>query len=342
MPVCRALALSLTLLATSLTLPALAQQDDPALRSAGRKLALDGIALFQQGKAAEASQKLEKAYELLPVPSVALWSGRALEQRGLLVEASERFVEASRLTGFKGDQEVQLQAQKDAARELEKLLPRIPSLVIAVTGGASESPAVTLDGRPVPPALLGEEQPVNPGSHEIKVSLGGSHRARQLTLKEGEKKKETISLDGPAEPAGANTASAAPALATGNAGSGDASSSDANASPSGSRKTLAYVALAAGGAGLALGAVTGVMASSLEEGGGCAGDVCLPTERAEVESLDTLRTVSTIGFIAGGVLATTGVVLLLTGPPASKAGLTASRLALHVAPNGLSLTGAFQ
>jgi hypothetical protein len=120
-----ALAFSLSLLVSAHALPAIGQEDDPAMRSAGRKLALDGIALFQQGKPAEASQKLEKAYQLLQVPSVALWSARALEQRGLLVEASERYMEASRLTGFKGDKDVQLQAQKDAARELEKLLPRV-------------------------------------------------------------------------------------------------------------------------------------------------------------------------------------------------------------------------
>lgn len=340
MAVYRALALSLTLLAGFVTLPAFAQQDDPALRSAGRKLALDGIALFQQGRAAEASQKLEKAYTLLPVPSVALWSGRALEQRGLLVEASERFVEASRLTGFKGDQDVQLQAQKDAARDLEKLLPRIPSLLIAVTGAAGE-PAVTLDGKLVPAALLGEEQPVNPGAHEIKVSLGARQTARQITLKEGEKKRETVSLTAPPDPTSASPAPAGPVL-----GTADAGTSDAGPGQSGARKTVAYVAVAAGGVGLVLGGVTGVLAlskrGSLEDSGSCKGDVCLPSQRSDVESLDTLRTVSTIGFIAGGVLATTGVVLLLTQPAAAKAELLAPRLALRIAPNGVSLTGVFQ
>lgn len=91
MPRRGALVLSLTLLVSSLALPAWGQEgDSPALRSAGRKLAQDGVALLQQSKVEEASQKLEKAYELLKVPSVALWSARALEQRGLLVEASER------------------------------------------------------------------------------------------------------------------------------------------------------------------------------------------------------------------------------------------------------------
>jgi hypothetical protein len=34
----------------------------------------------------------------------------------------------------------------------------------------------------------------------------------------------------------------------------------------------------------------------------------LPNQRSEVESLDTLRSVSSVGFIAGGVLASAGLV----------------------------------
>jgi hypothetical protein len=160
---------------------------------------------------------------------------------------------------------------------------------------------------------------------------------RQVTLKESEKKKETIGLVDPAaEPA--STPALAPAV-------GGSSSSDA-AAASGSRKTLAYVAVAAGGAGLVLGGVSGALAlgkrGSLDDSASCKGDVCLPSQQAEVDSLDTLRTVSTIGFVAGGVLAATGVVLLLTAPPPAHAKSTSPRLALRLAPNGLSLTGAFQ
>lgn len=338
------LVFSLSLVASSLAMPAWGQeQDSPALRSAGRKLAQDGVALLQQNKLAEASQKLEKAYELLKVPSVALWSARALEQRGLLVEASERYLEATRLE-VKGERDVQLQAQKDAALAREKLLPRIPSLTITVRHQGGEKPVVTLDGNPVPPALLGEEQPINPGAHEIKASLGARQAVRQLVLKEAEKKTEALELDGAADattPSGSSQSSA-PALVD----STGAPPADAGAGSSSTRRTLGFVALGAGGAGLAVGAVAGVLAigkrGSLEDSGSCRQDVCLPSQRSDVESLDTLRTVSTIGFIAGGVLATTGVVLLLTAKPATKTAHHEPRLALRVTPASVSLMGAFQ
>jgi hypothetical protein len=259
------------------------------------------------------------------------------------VEASERYMEASRLTGFKGDKDVQLQAQKDAARELEKLLPRIPSLVILVAHGAEPSAAVTLDGKAVPPALLGEEQPVNPGAHQIKVSVGAQQIERQVTLKEAEKKRESIDLkasDGAGAAPTTATATTAPSPST-----SAATEATADTGGSGSRKTLAFVALAAGGAGLVVGGVSGVLAigkrGSLEDSGSCQGDVCLPSQRGDVESLDTLRTVSSIGFIAGGVLATTGLVLLLTSKSETKTADRAPQLALRLAPQGVSLAGAW-
>jgi hypothetical protein len=290
----------------------------------------------------EASQKLEKAYQLLQVPSVALWSGRALEARGLLVEASERYRAAARLTVLKGDPEVQSQGKKDAARELEKLLPRIPVLVIDIVHG-SGAPTVTLDGKTVPPALFGEEQPVNPGTHEIKVGAGGHSTLRQVALKEGDKKRESIDVDG-AQPTAAALPTVSPLAAVSTSAP---ATTDAASSGSSSRKNLAYVALAAGGAGLVVGGVTGGLAlgkhSSLANSSNCRGDVCLASERDAVNSLATLRTVSSIGFIAGGVVATTGLVLLLTGKSENAGAATrAPRIALRLGPQGVSLAGAFQ
>jgi tetratricopeptide (TPR) repeat protein len=338
----RALVISWLAASLCLAFPAAAQQDDPAMRSAGRKLALDGIALFQQGKAPEASEKLEKAFQLLPVPSVALWSARALEKRGLLVEASERYMEAGRMSGFKGDQDVQLQAQKDAARELEALAPRIPSLVIAVSPAGADQPVVMLDGKLVPPALLGEEQPVNPGAHQIDVTLGQRKVSRRITLAEAERKTETI---GPASEAQAPSSSSSSPISV----AGDPSKApDTGPGSSSTQRTVAYVALAAGGAGLALGGVSGVLAlskrGSLEDNPGCdaSNNVCLPSQRSEVESLDTLRTLSSVGLIAGGVLATTGVVLLLTSKPKSSASAAQPQLALRLAPRSLTFSGTFQ
>jgi hypothetical protein len=244
------------------------------------------------------------------------------------------------MSGFQGDKDVQVKAQADAARELEKLTPRVPSLVITITGAGAggATPQVTLDGKSVPPALLGEEQPLNPGTHQLVVSSGAARVAREMQLKESEHHGEKVDLSelgpvsGPARVAPAADAAVPPATAT-HAGGG-------------TQRTLAYVALATGGAGLVLGGVTGAMAlgkhSSLESSSNCAKDVCVEAERSNVQSLDTLRTLSTVGFVAGGVLAATGVVLLLTDKRHSESAAAASNLALHVGPAGVTLKGAFQ
>jgi hypothetical protein len=329
---------SLTSLTVALAAPAAAEQDNAALRSASRKLAQDGVTLLQQNQPEAASQKLEKAYELLQVPSVALWSARALVARGHLIEAAERYVEAGRLTGFKGDQQVQLQAQKDAARELEALTPRIPTLVIIVPQQAGDRPVVTLDAKPVPMALIGEEQPVNPGAHEIKVSFGARVVTRIVSLGESEKKRESITPDVTSSPPVDKTTEGA-ATPAALQGSDEAHSSSM-------RRTLSIAALAAGGTGLLVGGVTGGLAlskrSTLADSGNCRSGVCLRSEQSNVESLNTMRTVSTVGFVVGGVLAATGVVLILTERPHSdRAAQAAPRLALRASGSSLDISGVF-
>src|SRR5262245_8809175 len=71
------------------------------------------------------------------------------------------------------------------------------------------------------------------------------------------------------------------------------------------KRPLAYVALALGGAGLVAGGVTGAMAmskrSALDDNPSCADGKCLHDVEDDVSSLRTFRTISTVGFIAGGV-----------------------------------------
>ena len=63
--------------------------------------------------------------------------------------------------------------------------------------------------------------------------------------------------------------------------------------------------------------------------------ICPADKGSEVDRLNTFRLVSTVGFIAGGALAATGVVLLLTAPS------NEHRLAATMSGNHLSFTGRF-
>jgi hypothetical protein len=108
--------------------------------------------------------------------------------------------------------------------------------------------------------------------------------------------------------------------------------------PSSVQRTLGWVALGAGGVGITFGAVTGGLVlskrASLEDSG-CSETRCPYEKQAEVDRLDTFRTLSGVGFIAGGVLASAGIALLLTAPS------NEHRLAAMVSGDHVALTGAF-
>lgn len=328
---------------------ALGAEPDPSTRAAARKIATDGVAALQQGNAELASQKLEKAFDLLPAPSIALWSARALVKRGLLVEASERYLQAGRLPPSQGnEQAVQAQAQKDAARELAELTPRIPKLVVLVEGAQPNEVSITLDGKVLSSALVGEEQPANPGAHKL-TGVRGAERAEQaFTLSEAQKSQAVLRFQGPAPvPAGAPPTSAPPGpLPASPAVTPPAPLAPSDAKSGSGTKTLAFVALGVGGAGLLVGTITGALALSkrgdLDDNPACKGGRCLASAQSDVDSFRSMRTISSIGFIAGGVLAATGAVLLLSGGSSPKKGERAApAMALRLAPAHVSLTGSF-
>lgn len=81
--------------------------------------------------------------------------------------------------------------------------------------------------------------------------------------------------------------------------------------------TSAIVLAGAGGVGLVVGSVFGFRALSKKSDADkhCSGSEC--TSQAGVDALDSARsaaTVSTVGFLVGGALAATGLILYLTSP----------------------------
>ena len=109
---------------------------------------------------------------------------------------------------------------------------------------------------------------------------------------------------------------------------------------------MGYVALAVGGAGLIVGGVTGGLAlskrSDLDDNPACNDGKCSSSIQPDIDSFRTMRTVSTVGFVAGGVCAGLGVVLLLTSGSSEQKGARPSpRVGLRVTPNAVSLSGSF-
>ena len=184
--------------------------------------------------------------------------------------------------------------------------------------------------------------PVNPGRHRLVGKRGADEVVVDIEVGEGERKPLTLAFE----------TDAAAATATEPSGPVRAPASAPNAPPtarssSGSaRKGIALATLAAGGAGLVVGGVSGVLAllkrNELDDNPHCTDGKCGYAVEDEVGSLRAFRTVSTVGFIAGGALAATGIVLLLTGPSHEAQGRRAPRqLALTIAPSGVQVWGQF-
>lgn len=308
MAVCLALAL--------LGRPALAQSD--SVRAAARDLGAEGVEAYQAGNYAEAKTKLNRAFELLRVPTLGLWSARALAKTGKLLEASERFLLVTRLDSS-GDVAVQNQAKAEAASEREALLPKIPSLTIDVKGESADAKC-TLDGAPLPSAMMNLRQPANPGQHRIAVRDGEKVVEREITLTEGQRLVVTLDMaEGKvvakataAVEANASDASASPAAAS--PGVAPAGLATAQEAASSGTPRLAYVGFAAASLGLVVGGSAGVVSlsktSKLEAS--CPAKACPREREDDLDSARLLANISNVGFgmaIVGAALGIYGLML---------------------------------
>jgi hypothetical protein len=254
---------------------------------------------------------------------------------GQLLEASERYLEVTRLDVSSGDVAVQKQAQAEAAMEREALLSRIPSIVVQLERFDPSQVTVLLDGTPIPNSLLGEKRPVNPGRHQIEASQA-EHRSKvEITLEEGA--HETVRLDSSSF---ASTQMSKP----------DTEPVSRADTPASSGISLRMIGLVVGGIGVVgLGVGTGfaVRAKGLDAeakaNDHCDSTGCDATGRPLNQQSLQAADISTVSFIAGGVLVAAGVTLYVVGGRARNE----SEVSLGVSPliarggNGVWFHGAF-
>lgn len=114
-------------------------------------------------------------------------------------------------------------------------------------------------------------------------------------------------------------------------------------------KLLGYGALGVGAAGLGTGVVFGLLAKGTRNDLAtlCAANQCPESARSTYSKGTTQATVSTIGFVAGGLFAATGALLLATSgpakPPTSGARPSVQALTVHpyLTPSTIGVAGGF-
>jgi hypothetical protein len=233
------------------------------------------------------------------------------------------------------------EVRNECMKRIEEVNSASPSIVLSVRdlgGNELSQVKVTLDGQVVADHLDGSALSVDPGSHEFKFETSvAPPLTKTIILHEGEKdRKENVVVQGGTPPPKEKGSEG------GQSNVGVAAGPPPDTNPGGTQRVLGLVAGGVGVAGLALGTVFGVLASSSFSAAkkDCPmHPTCTSTQQNAVDEQKTASgdaTISTVGFIAGGVLAATGAVLFFTAPKASS-----PQVGVVVRPDGFAVTGTF-
>lgn len=251
--------------------------------------------LVEQGHYEEACPKLEESHRLEPAVGTQFNLADCYEHVGRTASAHATFLKVAAIARAAGKFEREKLAS-ERARTLEPALAKVQLTVKASAPGLE----LRLDDVPIARQDWQAPFPVDPGSHRV-VASAPDHRTFEATVVA--KASSTAELDVP-ELVDLHPAVVAPPP-----------------QPSSSQRTLALVTGGAGVIALGVGATFGILSLSHHSNAesACASDVYqfrCPTEdgASEWNSARTTGNVSTIGFVAGGVLLAGAAVLWFTAP----------------------------
>ena len=303
------------LLCAAIPRPALAQDAQAENVAAARSLGIQGVQLAEAGKCNEAIEKLSRAESLYHAPTILGRLGECQVNVGQIVLGTENLNRVVREQLPANAPAAFRDAQDRARRVLGPALARIGHLTVEVE--PKDAPAtVTVSGAAVPKALLGVERPTDPGTHEVIANAPGYLPAKtSVELTEGG--KQTVTLRLTPDP---NAVVTPPPVAatTPPAEQTPDTRPPAQAEHSSGNKTLAYVLLGVGGVGVITGSVTGLLALGKKGDLDCPEKQCSGDSADDLDSANTMATISTIGFAVGLPAAAVGTILLLTGSSSSE------------------------
>ncbi len=258
---------------------------------------------------AHAEDKAEKAVCL-----EAMSRGQTLRDAHKLLEARDRFRTCSR-------QVCPTLVQNDCGgwlSDVERALPTVVVSARSAAGGELFAVKVSMDNQLLVGSLDGQAIPINPGVHNFHFeSEGMKPMDRQALVREGGKDQSVMAVLTPVAAPVAISTTLTTTTTTASSGSG--------------LRTAGFVVGGIGIAGLAVGTIFGFVALSAKSSD-CPGDNC--GSASEKSTVTNDAHISTIGFIAGGALAATGLGLIIFAPRSPARPETALRLVPLYTGNG--------
>jgi len=307
---------SASLVVCMISMTSFARADDAT--PPAERLFQEARALVDKGDYVAACPKLEASQKLDPAVGTQFNLADCYEHVGRTATAFALFEEVARIARAAGKFEREHSA-KERATALAPKLARVHLDVKATAPGLE----IRIDDMPAAKSTWTEPFPIDPGAHHV-VASAPSHASWESTIVAAESKLVEVSV-----PDLVDT-------------SVHVAETPAVAQPSslGAQKTIALVAGGVGVVGIAIGAVSGIIAVSKRSSAqsACPSDVYAfrcPTESgtAAWNSATTAGNVSTVSFIAGGVFLAGAAVLWFTSP--------SSRVRAGASLSGIRAEGSF-
>ena len=309
--------------------PAHAQSDSSA--AAAENLFQEARKLMDAKRYAEACPKLAASHKLAPAVGTLLNLADCYERNGQLASAWVRFHDAIALAQRLNRPD----REKTAKERADRIEPRLIKLTIT---GKDSGLEVKLDGNPLDSAVLGTPVPIDPGKHTVDASKVGkkpwsttidlTDRARTPSVEIPALEADPDATKGTTPPPVENPKTTPPPADDGS-----------------TQRILGIVGMGVGGAAVVMGTIFGLRTSSKwsdARDNHCNGTTECDRDGVELATqAKNAGTVSTISFIAGGVLLAGGAVVFFTAPSSSSKKDSRTETALGVGPGSVFWRGTF-
>jgi len=287
-----------------------------------RELAQTAADLLDEKKYTEALDAANKAESLYHAVFHLYIAARSLDGLGRLTEAAETYERVLAEPLPASAPKVFRDAQAESKGLLAELLARLPTVLGKVSGAPVETAKATLADKPVDIAS-GVAMRADPGSHVVRVTADGrAPFEKTITLPN---KGGVVVVEAELTTVGGQT-----------------KISDGSNAKGGS-VVPAVVAFGVGAAGLALGGAMGGLelgkVKDLEKR--CPNKMCPADAQADLDKANQLATLSTVGFVVGGVGVAAGVVLLAVRKKAPANPSSGALIVPWVTPGMVGLAGTF-